>query len=196
MSSAERARRDMDARREPINPGRMGRALILITGPLTMLLFGCGGAPSPPAEQPEPARPEEPARRAEPTPEAALGVEAPEAEPVATPPSAAPAAPRRDASVPDDYALMHGDCVELGKQLTVLTRTEQVAALSAKLTPEQRGETEKKIDAVAATLGEQYAQTCEQNVGKHVDPKSLKCAFDARSVRAFEACLNAPLPAK
>lgn len=193
MSRAERARRGMDARREPINPGRMGRALFLIMGPLTMLLFGCGGAPPPPAEQPEPARPEEPAPGAEPTPEAALGVEAPEAEPAATTPSAAP---RRDDSVPDDYALMHGDCVDLGKQLTALTRTEQVAALSAKLTPEQRGETEKKIDAVAATLGEQYAQACEQNVGKHVDPRSLKCAFDARSVRAFEACLNAPPPAK
>ncbi|WP_437945952.1 hypothetical protein WME98_34505 [Sorangium sp. So ce296] len=174
----------------------MGRALFLITGPLTMSLLGCGGAAPPPAEQPEPARLEEPAKAAEPAPEAAPGVEAQEAEPAPAPPSAAPAAPRRDDSVPDDYALMHGDCVELGKQLTVLTRSEQVAALSAKLTPEQRGETEKRIDAVAATLGEQYAQSCEQNVGKHVDPRSLKCAFDARSVRVFEACLNAPPPAK
>ncbi|KYF82988.1 hypothetical protein BE11_37535 [Sorangium cellulosum] len=91
---------------------------------------------------------------------------------------------------------MHGDCVELGKQLTVLTRTEQVAALSAKLSAEQRGETEKKIDAVAAKLGEQYSQMCEQNVGKHVDPRSLKCAFDARTVKAFEDCLNGSPPAR
>ncbi|WP_437591824.1 hypothetical protein [Sorangium sp. So ce1000] len=168
----------------------------MITGPLSTLLLGCGGAPPHPAEQPEPA--EEPAPRAEPTNEAGQGAEAreEEAEPGAAAPSAAPAAPRRDDSVPDDYALMHGDCVELGKQLTVLTRSEQVAALSAKLTTEQRGETEKKIDVVAATLGEQYARACEQNVGKSVDPKSLKCAFDARTVRAFETCLNASLPAK
>ncbi|WP_437735888.1 hypothetical protein [Sorangium sp. So ce1335] len=163
----------------------------MITGPVSMLLLGCAGAPPPPAEQPEPAPVEEPAPRAEPAPEAAVPAEAPAAEPA----EATPAAPRRDDSVPDDYALMRGDCVELGKQLTVLTRTEQVAALSAKLTAEQRGETEKRIDAVAAKLGEQYSQMCEQNVGKHVDPRSLKCAFDARTVKAFEACLNGSPPA-
>ncbi|WP_437625075.1 hypothetical protein [Sorangium sp. So ce1151] len=162
----------------------------MITGPVSMLLLACAGAPPPPAEQPEPERQEEPAASVEPTPEAAPSAEAPAAD-------AAPAstsAPRRDDSVPDDYSLMHGDCVELGKKLTVLTRTEQVGALSAKLTPEQRGETEKKIDVVAAKLGDQYANMCEQNVGKHVDPGSLKCAFDARTVQAFEACLNASSP--
>ncbi|WP_433934711.1 hypothetical protein AB3662_08875 [Sorangium cellulosum] len=164
----------------------------MITGPVSMVLLGCAGAPPPPAEPPEPAPQEEPAPPVEPTPAAALGDEAPGAEPAA----ATPAAPRRDDSVPDDYALMHGDCVELGKQLTVLTRTEQAAALSAKLTAEQRGETEKKIDAVAAKLGEQYSQMCEQNVGKHVDPRSLKCAFDARTVKAFEDCLNGSPPAR
>ncbi|WP_438042540.1 hypothetical protein [Sorangium sp. So ce128] len=163
-------------------------------GPLSTLLLGCGGASPPTIEQPEPARPEERAPAAEPTNDAAQGAATPEAD--AEPGAAAPSPPRRDDSVPDDYALMHGDCVDLGKRLTVLTRSEQVAALSAKLTAEQRGETEKKIDAVAATLGEQYAQSCEQNVGKSVDPRSLKCAFDARTVRAFEACLNAPPPSK
>ncbi|WP_437944062.1 hypothetical protein WMF27_08305 [Sorangium sp. So ce281] len=173
----------------------MGRALflIMVTGPLSTLLLGCGGASPPPIEQPEPAPPEERAPAAEPTDDAAQGAATREAD--AEPGAAAPAPPRRDDSVPDDYALMHGDCVDLGKRLTALTRSEQVAALSAKLTAEQRGETEKKIDAVAATLGEQYAQSCEQNVGKSVDPRSLKCAFDARTVRAFEACLNAPPPA-
>ncbi|XYI00470.1 hypothetical protein ACMHYB_12215 [Sorangium sp. So ce1128] len=164
----------------------------MITGPVSMLLLGCAGAPPPPAEQPEPERQEEPAASVEPTPEAAA---APEADAAAATPVSASSAPRRDDSVPDDYALMPGDCVELGKKLTVLTRTEQVAALSAKLTPEQRGDTEKKIDTVAAKLGDQYAQMCEQNVGKHVDPGSLKCAFDARTVQAFEACLNgSPAP--
>ncbi|XXY46964.1 hypothetical protein WME91_43880 [Sorangium sp. So ce269] len=167
----------------------------MITGPVSMLLLACAGAPPPPAEQPEPERQEEPATSVEPTPEAAAGAEAQEADAAAAAPASAAAAPRRDDSVPDDYSLMHGDCVELGKKLTVLTRTEQVGALSAKLTPEQRGETEKKIDVVAAKLGDQYAQMCEQNVGKHVDPGSLKCAFDARTVQAFEACLNAsPAP--
>ncbi|WP_437800283.1 hypothetical protein [Sorangium sp. So ce693] len=172
----------------------MGRSLFLITvtGLLSTSLLGCGGASPPPIEQPEPARPEEPSPTAEPTNDAAQGAAAREAD---APPDA-PAPPRRDDSVPDDYALMHGDCVELGKRLTVLTRSDQVAALSAKLTAEQRGETEKKIDAVAATLGEQYARSCEQNVGKSVDPRSLKCAFDARTVRAFEACLNASPPAQ
>ncbi|WP_437534224.1 hypothetical protein WME79_08965 [Sorangium sp. So ce726] len=169
----------------------MGRALflIMVMGPLSTLLLGCGGASPPPIEQPEPARSEEPSLTAEPTSDAAQGAEAREAD--AEPGAAAPAPPpRRDDSVPDDYALMHGDCVELGKRLTGLTRSEQVAALSAKLTAEQRSETEKKIDAVAATLGDQYARSCEQNVGKSVDPKSLKCAFDARTVKVFEACLN------
>ncbi|WP_437652276.1 hypothetical protein [Sorangium sp. So ce1182] len=163
----------------------------MITGPVSMLLLACAGAPPPPAEQPEPERQEAPAASVEPTPEAAPSAEAPAADAA---PASTSAAPRRDDSVPDDYSLMHGDCVELGKKLTVLTRTEQVGALSAKLTPEQRGETEKKIDVVAAKLGDQYANMCEQNVGKHVDPGSLKCAFDARTVQAFEACLNASPP--
>ncbi|WP_437679388.1 hypothetical protein [Sorangium sp. So ce131] len=168
----------------------------MLAGLLSTSLIGCAGAPPPPTEQPEPSQP------AAPAPEAALEHEPKEAEPAAATPSAAStpwgatASPRRDDSVPDDYALMHGDCVELGKQLTELTRTEQVAAMSAKLTAEQRGEAERKIDADAAALGAQYAQACEQNVGKHVHPKSLRCAFDARSVKAFDACLNASPPAK
>lgn len=169
--------------------------LALITGVVSTSLLGCGGAPPPPAEQPEPAPVESPAASAAPTPEAASGTEASAPDPAPASSSSAveaPAAPRRDDTVPDDYALMRGDCVALGKHLTALTRAEQVAALSAKLTAEQRDETEKRIDTVAATLGEQYTQACEQNVGKHVDPKALKCAFDARTVKAFEACLNGP----
>lgn len=76
-----------------------------------------------------------------------------------------------------------------------LTRSDQSAALSPALTAQQRAETEAKIDVVATKLGEQYMRACEQNVGKSVDPRSLKCALNARTVKAFEECLNGPSPA-
>lgn len=164
------------------------------------LLGGCGGAPPPPAEQPERSRSEEPVPSAEPSTSAepaadvASGGEGAEAQGEG-PAAAAPSAAQRDDSVPDDYSLMRGDCVALERRFVELTRSDQSAALSPALTAQQRAETEAKIEAVATKLGEQYMRACEQNVGKSVDPKALKCAFNARTVKAFEECLNGPSPA-
>jgi hypothetical protein len=96
-----------------------------------------------------------------------------------------------DDSIPDDYAMMSGDCAELGKQLAALTRSDQAVQLSPKLTAQQRAQAEKNIDDVATKLGAKWSDTCEKSlVGKSVDRRSLKCAMDAKTVKDFDACLN------
>lgn len=96
-----------------------------------------------------------------------------------------------DNSVPDDYELMTGDCVQLGKKLGALWRLELRASLSPKLTEKQREKGEQAIEEAASKKEDDWADGCIKSlVGKSVDPKALKCAFDARDLKAFEACLN------
>jgi hypothetical protein len=177
----------------------MPESAVWVAGAVVALLVGCAGASPPPAEQPEPTSSEETPPDIEPssTSGAATGAGSEGAGSggeEATGAAEPPPRKKKDDSVPDDYSLMHGDCVQLGKQFAALTRSDQVAALSPKLTAQQRSQTEERIEVVAEKLGEQYAQTCEKNVGKSVSPQALKCAFDARSVKAFDACLNAVAP--
>jgi hypothetical protein len=174
----------------------MRMILFWAAGAVSTSLFGCAGSPPPPADQPEPAQVEERAPPAEPAPTPARKAEPADAETSSVEGGEPRATERPEDSVPDDYTIMHGDCAQLGKKFAALTRAEQVAALSPKLTTEQRTQTEQRIDVVAGKLGEQYAQTCEKNVGRSVNPRSLKCAFDARSVKAFDECLNGPPPSK
>ncbi|MEZ4296502.1 MAG: hypothetical protein R3B70_16135 [Polyangiaceae bacterium] len=96
-----------------------------------------------------------------------------------------------DNSVPDDYQLMQGDCIQLGKQLGNLWRKELRASLSPKLSAKQREVAEQNIEEGASKKESDWADGCIKSlVGKSVDPKSLKCAFDAKDLKAFEACLN------
>jgi len=161
-----------------------------IAGALAVGLLGCGSS-TPSAESPESSdtveqASEEPAGGAEP---GAVEAEAEVKDPAAAPGSAKPTA---DNTIPDDYAMMSGDCVQLGKQLAAATRADQLALLSPKLTEAQKAQADKNITDVANRLGEKWTEGCEGSlVGKVVDRKSLKCALDAKSVKVFDACLNA-----
>ncbi len=96
-----------------------------------------------------------------------------------------------DNSVPDDYSLVEGDCIQLGKKLGSLWRSELRSTLSAKLNEKQREKAEQSIDDGATKKEDDWANGCIKSlVGKSVDPKSLKCAFDSKDLKSFEKCLN------
>lgn len=96
-----------------------------------------------------------------------------------------------DNSVPDDYSLVERDCVDLGKKLGDLWRADLRKSLSPKLTDKQREKAEASIQDAATKKEDDWAAGCIKSlVGKSVDPKSLKCAFDSKDLKAFEACLN------
>ena len=96
-----------------------------------------------------------------------------------------------DNSVPDDYSLVERDCVDLGKKLGDLWRAELRASLSPKLNDKQREKAEQSIQDGASKKEEDWANGCIKSlVGKNVDPKALKCAFDSKDLKTFEKCLN------
>ncbi len=96
-----------------------------------------------------------------------------------------------DNSVPDDYSLVERDCVDLGKKLGDLWRADLRKSLSPKLNDKQREKAEASIQDAATKKEDDWANGCIKSlVGKSVDPKSLKCAFDSKDLKAFEACLN------
>src|SRR5690349_9866834 len=104
-------------------------------------------------------------------------------EPSAAPePSVSPAAPagpapmpgaviKKDDSsgVPEDYSLTASDCMALGQQYGAVGRSDQMAALSPKLTEKQRTATAASIDKVVQKLEDQWIDGCrEALVGKVV----------------------------
>jgi hypothetical protein len=94
-------------------------------------------------------------------------------------------------SVPDDYSLVERDCVDLGKKLGDLWRADLRKSLSPKLNDKQREKAEESINDGATKKEDDWANGCIKSlVGKSVDPKSLKCAFDSKDLATFEKCLN------
>lgn len=162
-------------------------ARVSAAGLIAAGLLGCGAA-TPPPEAPEP----------EPEPKESWAPSPPEPGPDDAAGAAAPglAKPAADDSIPDDYAMLRGDCAQLGRQLAALTRSDQLATLSPKLKEAQREQADKNITEVANKLGDKWIAGCEESlVGQIVDRRSLKCAMDARTVKEFDACLNAaPAP--
>ena len=96
-----------------------------------------------------------------------------------------------DQGVPDDYSLVERDCVDLGKKLGDLWKADLRASMSPKLNDKQREKAEQSIQEGASKKAEDWANGCISGlVGKNVDPKTLKCAFDAKDLKTFEKCLN------
>lgn len=96
-----------------------------------------------------------------------------------------------DNSVPDDYSLVERDCVDLGKKLGDLWRADLRKTLSPKLNDKQREKAEQSIEEGASKKEDDWANGCIKSlVGKSVDPKALKCAFDSKDLATFEKCLN------
>lgn len=98
-----------------------------------------------------------------------------------------------DDTIPDDYTMSNGDCNALGQRLTTVVRQENMAQLSPKLSEEKRSTAEENIDRVATKLGTDWTSGCQKSlVDKVVDRAALKCAMEARTSKAFEACMSGP----
>jgi hypothetical protein len=168
----------------------MGNLLRLVLVPAFALACGCSSNPKPedPTQKPDESGPGDGN-----DPAAAASAD-PSADPGATPGSTVKAVGVQrtdDNSVPDDYTLMEGDCVQLGKKLGSLWRTDLRTTLSAKLNDAQRAKAEQSIEDGASKKEDDWANGCIKSLaGKTVDPKVLKCAFDSKDLKAFEKCLN------
>lgn len=102
-----------------------------------------------------------------------------------------------DEGAADDYTLTEKDCIELGKQYVAVQRADQIAGLDKRLTDKQREQAVKNIDAVVQKMGEPWANGCiESLVGKVAERKRLECAMAAKTVKAFDECLNGENPPK
>jgi hypothetical protein len=110
--------------------------------------------------------------------------------------SGAKGSERKDDSIPDDYSLTERDCDTLGKQYGALARSDQLAALSPKLTDKQRAQAETNIEKGVGTIEAQWIDACIKSlVGKVADRNALKCAMGAKTVNEFKACIHDESPA-
>jgi hypothetical protein len=104
----------------------------------------------------------------------------------------APPKPAVDKSMSlDTYELTPADCESLGKQYGEVARSDQMAALSPKLSAKQRDATAAQVDKVVSGLEDKWIAGCQASlVNKAVDHDALKCALSAKTVKAFDVCLN------
>jgi len=177
----------MDSRAESMQrAGMRDAALLLACAVVLGGHLGCGSS-TPPAESAE--RPVETEAVSAPAEEAQTSKN--EADPAPAQP--APVATTNAQSIPDSHDITNGDCDALGSQLATATRADQVAALDAKLSAAQRSQAQESIDAVSRKVGEKWTETCRRSlVGGATDGAALKCALRAKTVKAFDECLNGP----
>jgi hypothetical protein len=161
----------------------MRRSLAL--APLTLaLLLGCGSSTSKPADGPEGEKSEAPAA-ADGHGEKTAVASAPE------PPTTSTVKRSGDATDVPDYSLTENDCQALGRRYGDATRADQRAALNPRLTAKQREQADASIDGVVTKLETQWADTCVKSLaGKNVEHETIKCALAAKTVKAFDICLN------
>jgi hypothetical protein len=160
--------------------------LALSSSLAALLLAACSASPTAPAAAPEGA----------PAPPAAASVAAADPAASETPaaedaPSPPPRKAQPAADVPDDYEITPRDCQELAGQFASLIRSDEVAKLSPKLSEQQKAQAVKSIEKAAAVRQEQWVSSCSATlVGLVQQRKNLRCAMEARSVSAFDVCLN------
>jgi hypothetical protein len=91
----------------------------------------------------------------------------------------------------DTYEMTPSDCNALGRHYGEVGRSDQMAALSPKLTQQQRDATAAQIDKVVGKLEETWTNVCHTTlVDKAVDHDAINCALAAKTVKAFDVCFN------
>jgi hypothetical protein len=66
-----------------------------------------------------------------------------------------------------------------------------MSALSPKLSEKQRSATAAQVDKVVSKLEESWTSGCATSlVNKAVDHDAIKCALAAKTVKAFDTCIN------
>jgi hypothetical protein len=91
----------------------------------------------------------------------------------------------------DTYEMTPSDCDALGRHYGEVGRSDQMAALSPKLSDKQRSATADQIDKVVGKIEATWINVCQTSlVNKAVDHDGINCALAARTVKAFDVCLN------
>jgi hypothetical protein len=93
-------------------------------------------------------------------------------------------------SVPDDYSLTERDCNDLGKKFAELWGQNLRAQLSPKLNAKQREKAEESINEGTASKEQEEVKHCLPLVDKNIDPAVLKCAFNSKTVEAYQKCFQ------
>jgi hypothetical protein len=89
--------------------------------------------------------------------------------------------------------LTQSDCHALAQKYGSLTRSDEEAKLSPKLTPTQRNTASGAIEKAAQTLADRWEGGCSRDLaGKFASEEALKCSMAAKTVSAFDVCLNGP----
>ena len=151
-----------------------------------VLLFGCGASTPKPADGPDGEKSETPSSAGE-------NGDTPSAKGDAPAPATVGAVKREGSAtdVPDDYTLTENDCQALGRGYGDAARGDQRAALNPKLTAKQREQADASIDGVVTKMATVWEETCLKSLaGKIVEHKNIKCALAAKTVKAFDICLN------
>ncbi len=155
------------------------------------------GASTPPPETQENAEKQEGAAKADKP--AAADTDAPkDTAPPDDAKAAAPAAvregPKVDKSMSlDTYEMTPSDCEALGQHYGEVERSDQMSALSPKLSEKQRAGVAAQVDKVVGKMQQTWTDGCHASLeNKAVDHDALKCALDAKTVKAFDVCLNGP----
>lgn len=91
----------------------------------------------------------------------------------------------------DTYEMTPSDCNALGRHYGEVARSDQMAGLSPKLNEKQRSSTMAQIDKVVGKLEESWTDGCHSSLeNKAVDHDAIKCALGAKTVKAFDVCIN------
>jgi hypothetical protein len=151
-----------------------------------VLLLGCGASTPKPADAPDGEKSDAPSSTGENGDGAGAKGDAP-----AAPTMGAVKREGGATDVPDDYSLTENDCQALGRGYGDAARGDQRAALNPKLTAKQREQADASIDGVVTKMETAWEETCLKSLaGKIVDHKNIKCALGAKTVKAFDICLN------
>ena len=91
----------------------------------------------------------------------------------------------------DTYEMTPSDCDALGRQYGEVSRADLMSALSPKLSEKQRAATAAQVEKVVSERQETWISTCQRAlVNKAVDHDGIKCALSAKTVKAFDVCIN------
>ncbi len=150
--------------------------------PALALLAACSGSSKPPES------PDAPAASAEAKADAPAEGKGDKGDDAAPPPSKAQ---QDDNSVPDDYSLT---ARRLRRARPAVRHGGAVGPdgdREPKVSEKQARAAEAAVDKVVSKLEQGWIDHCRSAlVGKVVDPKALKCAISAPTVKAFDVCLN------
>ena len=106
------------------------------------------------------------------------------------PPIPPPPNSGKDLGIAVDYTITARDCDDLAARFHDVTRADMMAQLGDKQTEAQRAAAEKGIEQMANQARDGYLKQCDGLIDKVYERPRIDCALEARTVSAFDTCLN------